>query len=380
MNVSELTRFLDSLPERGIPGVDMTVHIGGREVFRHAAGYADRESKRPVAPGTLYNLYSVSKVITCAAALQLFEKGLFLLTDPLDDYLPEFGHMMVRCKKGDGTEDICPATRKITIQDLFTMSAGLTYNLGSTAIRDAIAATDGRGPTREIVRAIAKDPLAFEPGSHWNYSLCHDVLGGLIEVVSGQAFGAYLRGHVFAPAAMADTGFRLPEGKQSRLAAQYRFNDATRTAARIPPSNPYAVASEYESGGAGLISSLEDYIKFADALANDGVAATGERILSRAAIDLMRGNCLDAARLTDFNWPQMAGYGYGLGVRTMMDRARGGSLGPVGEFGWGGAAGAYVLIDPQNRIAVYYAQHMLNNQEPYVHPRLRNLVYAGLKD
>ena len=141
----------------------------------------------------------------------------------------------------------------------------------------------------------------------------------------------------------------------------------------------FRLGSEYESGGAGLISSVDDYIKFANVLCNKGKTQKGEKILSECTIDLMRTNHLDKTSMKDFNWIQMRGYGYGLGVRTMIDKAKGGSLSSIGEFGWGGAAGTYAMIDPENEITVFYAQHMLNNQEPYVHPRIRNIVYQCLE-
>ena len=169
----------------------------------------------------------------------------------------------------------------------------------------------------------------------------------------------------------------LTDALEKRLAMQY-LNEDAKGIRPIGAQNPYVLGPAYDSGGAGLVTTVDDYIRFADMLAMGGVGLTGERILSKATIDLMRTNHLNDAQMKDFCWIQMAGYGYGLGVRTMVDRTRG-ALSPVGEFGWGGAAGAYVLIDPDNRVTAYYAQHMLNNQEPYVHPRLRNLIYSCLE-
>ncbi len=378
MDFQPLTQFLDSLPPRGIPGVDCIVYYRHQPVYRRSAGFADRASQKPIAPHTLYNLYSTSKVITCAAALQLYEQGKFLLNDPLAEYLPEYKAMQVRHITAQGTAELRPAVNSIRIEDLFTMSAGMTYIINSKAIRKVQAETGGRAPTREVARALASEPLIFEPGTHWNYALCHDVLGALIEVVSGQRFGKYLQDHVFEPIGMKDTGFERTPERLAQMATQYRYNEETHFADEITQDNGYVLGTAYESGGAGLISSLEDYGLFVDMLSNGGRAASGEKILSRRTIDLMRTNHLDATRLKDFNWIQMAGYGYGLGVRTMIDKARGGSESSIGEFGWGGAAGTYAMIDPDCELAVFYAQHMLNNMEPYVHPRLRNIVYGCL--
>lgn len=379
MDFTDLKVFLDKITKWRIPGADCIVYYQNKPVFRYSAGFADVEKRRPVTAGNLYYLYSATKLITCAAALQLLEKGRYLLNDPVSEYLPEFAQMNIRKVDESGHESIVKAKNPITIRELFSMTGGLSYDLDSPSIREIKKSTQGRCPTRETVKAIASEPLLFEPGTHWNYSLCHDVLGCLIEVISGEKFSDYIKEHILIPLGMKDTGFYLTEEKKSRLAAQYQFNDDTRKAEVIPKINGYRLGSEYESGGAGLISSVDDYITFANALCNGGLALNGERILSRYTVDLMRTNQLNDTMQQDFNWPHMAGYGYGLGVRTMINRAKGGSLSPFGEFGWGGAAGSYVIIDPENHLALFYAQHMLNNQEPYVHPRIRNILYHCLE-
>lgn len=228
------------------------------------------------------------------------------------------------------------------------------------------------------MKAIAQQTLSFEPGTHWQYSLCHDVLGGLIEVVSGKNFGDYLKESIFEPVGMKDTSFTFNQEVEKRMASQYIYQDESGRYEQISKHNCFRIGTDYESGGAGLISCTEDYGLFVNALCNDGVTASGERIISRATIDLMRLNHLCETALPDFNWAHLTGYGYGLGVRTMIDRAKGGSLSPVGEFGWDGAAGSYALIDVDNRLGVFYMQHMKNGKHPYIHPRLRNIVYQCL--
>ncbi len=374
MNFTKLQQFMDYLVQWRIPGCDCTVHIGYEEIFRYQAGYSDVEKKIPLTCDRSYFLYSVGKVITCAAALQLFEQGKYLMTDPLWEYIPSFKEMYVKAEDGS----LQKAKNDIKIRDFFTMTAGLTYDIDSPEILKVRQENDDNCTTAQIVDAIAREPLAFEPGTHWNYSLCHDVLGRLIEVVSGRSFGEYMHDNLFAPLGMTNTGFELTDERKSRMASQYDFREEENKVVKIPLSNYFKLGKMYESGGAGLISTVDDYIKFADAMANGGVGKNGVRILTEATIDLMRTNHLDKNLLSDYNWVQIAGYGYGLGVRTMMDKAMGGSLSSIGEFGWGGAAGAYAMIDPSKRLAVYYAQHMTNNQEPYVHPRIRNLVYYGL--
>lgn len=368
MQFQKLSDLLDSFLEIGIPGVDCVVYQDHEEAFRHRAGYSDLEQKLPITGKETYFLFSCSKVVTCAAALTLLERGKFLLTDPLAAYIPEFSEMVLTNGEKAKTE--------IKIRDLFTMSAGFTYDIASPSITQVIREKDGRATTLDVVRAIAKEPLSFEPGTHWQYSLCHDVLAGLVEVVSGKRFGEYVTETIFEPLGMTKTSFGVSDKNQEQLAPLYRFNDETNRPELQKSECIYTLTPEYDCGGAGMVSCTDDYILFADALANGGVGKNGSRILSPATVDLMRTNCLEGAALTDLNWIQHTGYGYGLGVRTMIDRAKGGAIGPVGEFGWGGAAGSYVLIDPNSRTALFYCQHMLNNKEPYTHPRLRNVLYA----
>ena len=174
--------------------------------------------------------------------------------------------MMVRQTDESGQVVLKKAEKEMTIRDLFTMTAGLTYELNTPSIRAVREHSQGRSPTRDVVRAIAADPLVFEPGTHFNYSLCHDVLGALIEVVSGKRFGKYLEEFIFQPLGMKDTGFSLTDARKERMATQYNFDDATGKALRVAMANVYVVGSEFESGGAGLISSVDDYMRFADTL------------------------------------------------------------------------------------------------------------------
>lgn len=379
MDFRRLTAFLDSLPEWRIPGVDMMVAVDGETVFRHQAGWRDREKGLPMTGDELYWIYSASKVITCAAALTLYEQGKYLMCDPISEYIPEMRNLTVRRVRPDGQTVIEPAKDKLTMRHLFTMTSGLDYDLTRPEIISVVEETDGRAPTVEIAKAIMKRPLMFEPGSHFLYSLSHDVLAAVTEVIAGMPFRDYVRKTIFEPCGMKDSAYHLTDAMMPRMAQQYRFDDATGVAEPIGPVNGYIFGSEYDSGGAGMVTSVEDYMRFARMMTRLGVADNGERILSPGTINLMRKNHLGPAQMKDFDWEQFAGYGYGLGVRTMVDYTCSGSNGPVGEFGWGGAAGAYTLIDPDNRVTAFYAQHMLNSQEPYVHPRLRNLLYACLE-
>ena len=375
MDFQPLARFIDRIVAWRIPWAEVIVMHRNKTVFRYRSGFADLEKETPIEEGAIIRLYSLTKIMTCAAALRLVERGDVLLGDPLSAYLPEFAEMTVR--KGENGLD--KASRPITVRDLFTMTAGFSYDTQSPSLREFVERTGGRAPTRGFAAALAKEPLLFEPGTRWNYSLCHDVLGALIEAVDGRRFGEFVREEITGPLGMDDTFFVLPENKRNRLVPQYRYDEELGRAVR-KDGNGFMLGTEFESGGAGLYSTVDDYVRFLNALTNRGASPDGVRILSPASIDLMRTDHLtNEAMRGDFSWTQLAGYGYGLGVRTHVSRAASGSLSSLGEFGWSGAAGCLALMDPEAEVTVMYAQHMLNNQEPYIHPRLKNIVYSCLR-
>lgn len=376
-----LTPLLKSVLEKGPAGCACTVVRRGEVVYQQTLGYADLETKKEITPNTIYRIYSMTKVITCAAALMLYEKGLYLLNDPLEEYLTEFKNSQVYQYNEYGAKNLSPAAGPIRIKDLFTMSSGLTYGGDGTEterqtrtiMENAAATVD----MQSMSKALATVPLAFDPGTHWKYGTSHDVLAALIEVLSGQTFGEFLQKEIFDPLGMIDTSFRIPEDKLDRLCTMYdRAEDG-----KLTPNNRmdarYQPGSRHESGGGGLLSTIGDYSRFAQLLANGG-ELDGVRILSPKTIQLMATNHLSAQQLKDFNWPQMSGYGYGLGVRVMIDPAAGGINGSIGEFGWAGLAGSYLLIDPKEELSVVYMQQLLPSLEPFIHPRLRAAVYGAL--
>lgn len=381
MNFTELTEFLNKLvTDIGIPGVDCVVYKDHRKVYRHSAGYKDVKNKKEIQQNEIYNIYSISKIITVTSALQLIEKGLLSLDDPVYDFIPEMRHMTYLKESDNGKKEITEAKNTMTMKHLFTMTAGFDYDLQKKEIIETEEKTNHKSPTIEVVKSLAKAPLLFEPGEHWNYSLCHDVLGAVIEIVSGKKLSEYMKENIFDPLDMKESGFKRDYSKADRFAHQYTYNDKTKTADEMTVENDFVLGTEYESGGAGLISTVDDYIKFAETMTAKGTSLSGTRIISERFVDLLRTNQLSESQLPDFNWTQLKGYGYGLGVRTLMDPIKGDTLSTKGEFGWSGAAGMYVSMDPERKVTILYAQHMRNNLEPYVHPKLRNYVYKALND
>lgn len=389
MKFDAMRDLMDRLTAWRIPGNAASIWKDGQEVFSYQSGYADLENKIPMTPDHYINIYSCSKVTTVTAALQLYEKGYFLLDDPLYEFIPAFKEMYI--KGADG--ELKRAENPITLRHLFTMTSGLTYNSNTPAFAKARELTDGKMDTLKVIECLAQDPLSFEPGTKWQYSLSHDVLAAVVEVISGRKFRDYVQENLFDPLGMTKSMYHN-EPVLDQMAQQYRYvnspeqnlvslqfsggNTADGYVENVGKRASLIFGSEYDSGGAGITTTVNDYVKLAVALAGGGLGTTGERILSSGTVELLKANQLNDVQLKDFLRPKWYGYGYGLGVRTLMDKGRSGSTGSLGEFGWGGAAGASVYVDTELNLAMFYAHHMLNPQEDYYQPRVRNVLYQSI--
>ena len=377
MDFTKVDEFLDGLIGNLVPSNDIIIMKDHRILHRHMCGYADYEEKLPITEDALYFMYSSTKPVTCAAIMLLCERGLFALDDPLCEYLPEFSEMQVTFTDTDGKKKHRPAKTPITIRHLLTMTAGFDYNIAAASIREAIQNTAPECPTREIIRGLAKVPLCFDPGTKWQYSLCHDVLPALAEVLCGIPFRDFVQANFFDPLGMTESTFFYDSTNIGRIVPQYMYYDRDEEFRKVKKENEYIFGSRYDSGGGGMISSTADMAKFADMMACGGTTADGYRILRPETIKLMQTNMLTPELMPDFNWDQYRGYGYGLGVRTLITHDTG-ALSSIGEFGWAGAAGTYMLCDPAERLSVFCSRQMLNNKEPFITPKLRNLVYQCL--
>ena len=377
---TNLTTFLNErLDGNFMPGFDCRVFHNGIEVYRHMNGYSDIENKIKVNGDEAYFMYSCTKPVTCAAAMKAFEEGKFLFTDNVSDFLPEFADCVVKIEKEDGTIEYEKLKRPIRIQDLFTMSSGIIGYRRQPNIATAIKGKEESVTTREMTKAIACAPLEFQPGEDYLYGLSHDVLACLVEVAVGMSFNDYVKKVIFEPLEMHNSSYRLTNELKKRLAQQYTRDITTREISVFGKHN-FAVSSNlHDSGGAGLITTMEDYSKFACAMANFGLGLNGNRILNKSTVNLMRTNLLKGKPFESFRlWAGNAEYGYGYGVRTKMEPGWGGNLTSIGEFGWDGAAGSLISIDPDRNIAIIYLQHMLNPYLLEIHPRIKNMVHLAL--
>ena len=388
MDFSKLTAYLNTLAQRyGIHGLDIKITKEHDTVYRRMIGHSDYDGVVPVSDRDLYDIYSASKVITMVGVMQLVEQERIGLDDPLDKYLPEFAQMQCAVDFPIGrfpitwpTQDstLVPAKNKMLIHDLMSMTAGMSYDTGAAPIRRLVEQTNGEADTRALVGAMAEMPLLCEPGTRYSYALGHDVLAAVVEVVTGLTFSMYMRKHVFEPLGIAEMFYQVPPDEAHRVSAQYAKNWNT---GEVLPNREmrFRFTKNYESGGAGICTTVDEYSKIIEALANGGIGRTGQRILKPESIAAMSCNWLNETELADFTRSSgKVGYGYGLGVRTLIDASA--SRSPLGEFGWDGAAGAYCLVDPINHIGIFYTHEILGMIEAYseIHPTLRDLTYEAL--
>lgn len=377
MNFQKLKNLMDSLPDRGFPASDISVALNGKEVFRASSGYADAKKTRPVTPNDLYWVFSISKIATCIAAMRLVEEGKIDLNTPVSRYLPAYGELNV--KHSDGS--IHPAQNEMTVLHLFTMTGGLDYDANKGTLKD-FRATHPHMTTREFVDELAKQPLNFEPGTHFAYSLCHDVLAAVVEAAAGMRFADYMQQYIFSPLGMHDTHYHLPEEKRERLSAVYRYYHGLHRAEHMPDYRQpdYRYSDCYDSGGAGLVTSVDDYMKLLSALACGGTSSDGYRILKPETVAMLGKGYLNDEIRKEFMPTRLYGYSWGLCGRAHVDPHVSDSRSAVGEFGWDGAAASYGLVDPVNRVSLFFATEVLgcNYAYHYIHPLLRDLAYEGL--
>jgi len=353
----------------------------GKIAYFEPLGLMDVEAQKPMERDTIFRIYSMSKPITSVAVMMLYEKGEFLLTDPVHEFIPAFADVRVLTQMPTGI-DLVPPQRAITIHDLLTHTAGLAYGLEESYIdqlyQQAVWDPLQRDPEATLakeVEAIATVPLAYHPGQGWRYSLATFVLGYLVQVVSGMPFDAYLREQIFGPLGMSDTGFYVPPDKIDRLATLYSPSKEEGGLQVVDGGFRVTEPGAIPAGGEGLVSTAADYVRFAQMLLNGG--ALGDvRLLSRKSVELMTMNHLPAGVHPFDNRSS----GMGLGVGVVIDLAQSRILGSVGTYGWSGAASTDFWVDPQeDLVGVFMTQLMPSGTYP-LHPEVRVAVYQALVD
>ena len=361
-----------------IPASDVMIMHDGETVYRHSAGTSDLSGERPVSGKEIYSIYSATKISTCTAAMRLIQDHKLRLDEPVAKYLPAYERLTV--KNPDGS--IRPAKTVMTIRHLMSMQGGLDYDMMRGNVKKVLKKSGGQAGTVEIASAYAAGPLLFDPGTRYKYSLCHDVLAAVIEKAAGMRYSDYLNEVIFRPLGMTNTTFHPTKEQEALMCRLFRKNDEQDQLidCGLFPENPLGDA--YESGGGGLFSTVEDYMELAYALANYGTARNGYELLSPEMVEQYRTPMLGELQQADMmaTYPYMRGYTYCLGVRRFMNNE--GSPAARGHFGWDGAAGFYVLSDPENNMALIYAQNVLNSRDTFflIQKQIRDLTYLCMQE
>ena len=386
-----LDALLGQFVKAGIPGCGLSVSYRGRIVYTGYCGLADRENGIPIDEDTVYTVASCTKTLTATAAMKMYEEGKFLLDDPVYEYLPSFRSMSYQTFDPSGETIVKPVTKPITIRHLLSMTSGIPYmGRGSLTAREYLEKIGGMYtlPLRELAQKISEIPLQFDPGTHFHYGFSYDVLAAVMEEIAGKPYAEYLKEAVLEPLGMEHTAFVLTEEMQRHRAITYRMtaDGPQRLERKSTPEEQERMKGGY--GGGGLSSTLGDLVKLAGLWGNGGVWE-GKRLLSRNTLDLMRKNQLSGQAYEDFRlmaeeaYPWYRGYSWGLAGRTCVSPEEAGSNGSVGEFGWCGATGPYILGDPGRQLGVAYTMQtspVIGGFQDYAHPRIRNAVYALLDE
>ncbi len=344
----------------GIPFADVIMYKKHEPVYRYLYHACGDEALR---------MYSITKPLTATCAMRLIEEGRLALNDPVEKYISEYSKAFLLDENGN---KVSPKN-KMTVLNLLTMTGGLDYNLNKASIKRVVKESGGKADTQTLVKSFVEEPLAFEPGTRFQYSLCHDVLAAVIEICSGMKFSEYVRKIILDPLGMTHSGFNFED---ERVYEMYRVDNG-----KIVPAikkNPFRLSDNYESGGAGFCGTVEDYALFADALACGGEAYNGYRLLKRESIDMMRRDHTGVLCLKNpFTCIQGDEYAYGLGVRTRLKDTEWGLK--KGEFGWDGAAGSYVMLDPAKEISVFVGMNLHLWYEVFnKHIGIVEALYSGM--
>lgn len=371
-----------------VAGVNCMVLQHGRELAYYEAGYRDVAGNKKMTRDTIFRLYSMTKPVTSAAAMILLEEGKIDLLDPVSKFLPGFQNQYVI---ENGVK--IPVTKPATIQNLLNMTSGLVYpgegnpaEIRNTPLMEEIIAklsTPEALKTVDIANRIGELPLAFMPGTTWQYGLSADVLGAVIEVVSGMSYGEFLKKRIFEPLGMQDTAFYVPAARQDRLAKVYRETEdglVEEHFSHLGIQNTMEREPAFESGGAGLTSTIDDYARFTQMLLQKG-EYQGRRILSQETVRFMTTAHVSAQQQRGVEtWESLAGYTYGNLMRIMTSPESAGGLGSLGEYGWDGWLGTYMMNDPAHDMTFLMMYQRTDSGTVGYSRKMRNVLFAALEE
>ena len=388
-HLARITQWMRRWVDSGkLPGLLVAIVRNDRLAWFETCGYRDVETKRAVEPDTIYRIYSMTKPITTVAALMLYEEGCFQLDDPVAKFIPAFADTRVFAGGDADSFTTEPLVRPVTVHDLMIHTSGLTYGFQHEHAVDAlyrkrqVEFNANIGPLAGVVEAAAAQPLVFQPGTRWNYSVSTDVLGRLVEIWSGVPLDTFFDERILRPLDMRDTGFHVPEGQGDRLASSYVQADDGGLALVDPAGESRFLEPAITlSGGGGLVSTAADYLRFVQMLRGHGTLE-GARILGRKSVELMTTNHLPGD-LADMGRPRFAempfaGIGFGLGVSVLLDPAKARILGSPGEYAWGGMASTAFWADPAEDMIVLLLTQLMPSSAYPIRRELRVLTYQAL--
>lgn len=367
-------------------GGSVLVFHKGKEQCFYSSGYADIENKTKITRDTIFRMYSMTKPITSLAVMLLLEDGKIDLLDPISKYLPAYKNLTYL--DDDGHVKKCDVP--VTIQMLLNMTSGISYpgvfNNSERAV-DSIfnegyerLYTDNAFTTEELVNRVATCPLAFRPGQVWRYGFSADVLGAIVEKVSGMKYSEYLKKNIFIPLEMNETGFYVKEENQNRLSKTYEEIDGKLflyEGDNLLIKNRMKSAPAFESGGAGLASTIDDYSNFTNMLMNGGVF-NGKRIISEKMVQFMTESYLTPEQQVGVNWEQLGGFSYANLLRVMREPGLASAISSKGEYGWDGWLGTYMMCDPRNSLSFLMMTQKINTGTTEYTRRVRNIIFSAL--
>lgn len=379
--LSRLHAAMESFVDEGRhAGIVTLIARRGQIVDRKAYGYRNLETEEPMQTDSIFRIYSMTKIVTSVAVLMLLEEGKVALNDPIGRYIPELKSMKVMQGGTASNPILVDAKKEITVKELLTHTSGFLYSfLGNDSIHEIYEQAElwELKSLEEFVGRLSALPLAHHPGEAWTYGKSTNVLGYLVQVVSGQPFEVFMRERIFEPLKMEDTEFFVPLEKRSRLALTYTTGEGGDLEAIEPPISKVEEGAVLPSGGAGLFSTIGDIFRFAQMLLNGG-ELDGRRILGRKTVELMMSNHLNHFADPTTAWSDSDGFGLGGSVR--IDLARGNRLGSVGQFGWTGLATTSVNIDPKEEtVVLVFTQHLPYNEHGLLE-LFNTLYYQALID
>lgn len=383
-----------TVEEGRLPMASAIVLKDGEEIYRGFYGLQDVEAGRPVQDDTIYRTFSMSKVITAVAFLTLYEQGLVGMDDPVYEYLPAFRDQQVVELDAIGQRILKPARTPNTIRNLLTMTSGIPYyHAGRTPAGDSMSAlyeqidsSPWRGApmtTQQAIALVGGNPLDFHPGERFYYGLGIDVLGAVIEQLSGKTLGQYCREAVLEPLGMEDTGFWVPPEKQNRLSGFYKKENGRFVSGLTRKDERQLAPPLFEEGGDGIVTTTRDYAALAQMLLNGG-SYQGRRVLGRKTVEYMTRNQLHGAQLTagmaNIGRMEGGGYGYGLGVRVLLEPERAWYPSSAGQFGWCGKGGSWFGVDPaEGLVMVFHTQDVTPGGRSIGCVPFVTAVYAALE-